>query len=351
MARFSRRRSTPSPRRSRRDTGRVTIREVAARAGVSVATISRVLNKTGPVRDETSRRVLDAASALRYVPDGAARSLSTRRTNTIGLLLPDLHGEFFSEVIRGIDGAARASDYHLLVSGFHSDRSEMTAMLGAVRGRVDGLIIMSPDRGATSIVGDLAHDVPHVLINSVVDAANVIGIDNYGGASAMVRHLASVGHRRIAFICGPKENADASERLRGYRRAIRSLGLKPIEADGDFSEDAGRRGAERLLSVRERPNAIFAANDSMALGALAAIREAGLQVPRDVALAGFDDIPIARYVTPPLTTVNVAIAELGRRAFEKVVHAVRRETESIQREKIATRLVIRESCGAAANQE
>jgi LacI family transcriptional regulator len=193
--------------------------------------------------------------------------------------------------------------------------------------------------------------VPHVLINSVVDAANVIGIDNYGGASAMVRHLASVGHRRIAFICGPKENADASERLRGYRRAIRSLGLKPIEADGDFSEDAGRRGAERLLSVREGPNAIFAANDSMALGALAAIREAGLQVPRDVALAGFDDIPIARYVTPPLTTVNVAIAELGRRAFEKVVHAVRRETESIQREKIATRLVIRESCGAAANQE
>lgn len=167
----------------------------------------------------------------------------------------------------------------------------------------------------------------------------------------MVRHLAAGGHRRIAFICGPAGNADASERLRGYRRAMRALDLQAIEVCGDFSEEAGRAAAEKILALPQRPTAIFAANDSMALGALAAIRDAGLGVPADVALAGFDDIPIARYVTPPLTTVSVAITELGRRSFEKVVRAVRHVSDGDQREKIATRLVIRESCGSVTNEK
>ena len=327
----------------------VTIREVAAQAGVSVATISRVLNGKGPVRETTSRRVIETAQALRYAPHGVARSLSIRRTNTVGLLLPDLHGEFFSEVIRGIDGEARRSGYHLLVSGFHSDQDEMTAVLGAMRGRVDGLIVMSPQRDAGTICAKLPLGIPTVLLNSVSDATRTITIDNYGGAAAMVKHLLALGHRRIAFITGPEANADASERLRGYRDAVGEA--RHLEIEGDFSEEAGCAAARMLIRAAERPDAIFAANDAMAIGALSALREEGILVPDEIALAGFDDIPIARYLTPPLTTVNVAIAELGRRAFDLVVQRLHEGVHDSQSEVLPTHLIIRASCGARLKSE
>lgn len=322
----------------------VTIKEVAREAGVSVATISRVLNGKGPVREATSRRVLETAQALRYSPHGVARSLSTRRTNTIGLLLPDLHGEFFSEVMRGIDGEARRSGYHLLVSGFHSDQDEMSAVLGAMRGRVDGLIVMSPDREAATLCQQLPLGLPTVLLNSVGDEARTITIDNYGGAVAMVKHLLALRHRSIAFITGPEQNADASERLRGYRDAVGDA--YHSEVAGDFSEEAGYAAGRQLLQASVPPRAIFAANDAMAIGALSALRAASIAVPDEIALAGFDDVPIARYLTPPLTTVNVAIAELGRRAFEIVEHRLHDAVYETQNEVLPTRLVIRASCGA-----
>lgn len=325
----------------------VTIKEVAEKAGVSVATISRVLNGKGPVREATSRRVMETAQALRYSAHGVARSLSIRRTSTIGLLLPDLHGEFFSEVIRGIDTEARRSGYHLLVSGFHSDQDEMRSMLKAMRGRVDGLIVMSPDRDADTLWSQIPLGLPTVLLNSVGAAARTITIDNYGGAMSMVRHLRSLGHQRIAFIKGPEENADASERLRGYRDAVGDA--RHEEIAGDFGEDAGYRAAQTLLAMPEPPSAIFAANDAMAIGALSALREAAVAVPEVIALAGFDDIPIARYVTPSLTTVNVAIAELGRRAFEHLEQRLNDPMHEQQTEVLPTTLVIRASCGARQN--
>jgi LacI family transcriptional regulator, galactose operon repressor len=321
---------------------RVTIREVAAQAGVSVATISRVLNGKGPVRETTSRRVMETAQAMHYAPHGVARSLSIRRTNTIGLLLPDLHGEFFSEVIRGIDAEARRSGYHLLVSGFHSDRQEMVAVFRAVRGRVDGLIVMSPDREAASLCSHLPAGFPVVLLNSIADATRAITIDNYGGAHAMMQHLASLGHDRIAFIKGPEQNADAAERLRGYRDSV----TESIEFDGDFGEETGHAAGARLLAMRHSPTAVFAANDAMAIGALSAFREAGARVPQDIGLVGFDDIPIARYITPPLTTVKVPISALGRRAFELLVHRLVSDDNDQRHEILPTTLVIRESCGA-----
>lgn len=328
-----------------RDSDRsVTIKEVAAKAGVSVATISRVLNGKGPVREATSRLVIETARSLQYSPHAGARSLSTRRTNTVGLLLPDLHGEFFSEVIRGIDAEARGSGYHLIVSGFHSDQDEMTAVLRAMRGRVDGVIVMSPDREAAALCQQLPLGLPTVLLNSVADATRAITIDNYGGSSAMVRHLLDLGHARIAFIKGPAENADASERLRGYRDAAGVAAY--LEVDGDFSEDAGRSAAAAVLGSTPWPTAVFAANDAMAIGALAALRDAGVMVPEQIAIAGFDDIPIARYVTPALTTVNVAIAELGRRAFELLERRMNDPMHDAENEILPTTLVIRASCGA-----
>jgi LacI family transcriptional regulator len=334
--------SSPAPRE-------VTIKEVAARANVSVATVSRVVNNKGPVARETWQRVIDACQALRYVPHGAARSLSIRRTNTVEVLLPDLYGEFFSEVIRGIDLAARRRGYHLLVSGSHSDWGEMAAVLQAVRGRVDGLIVMSPDLEARSLRAHLPAGVPVVLLNCADDSGGYsITIDNFGGAQAMVGHLLSAGSKKIAFIAGPERNVDAAERLRGFREALASMpGATAHEVPGDFSEEAGYSAVREILALRERPDAVFAANDSMAIGALCALQEAGLRVPADIAVVGFDDIPIARFVSPPLTTVNVSISELGRRAFDLLLEAVENPSASGRIEAVPTRLVVRESCGAA----
>jgi LacI family transcriptional regulator len=335
------------------------IKEVAFKAGVSIATVSRVLNDKGPVAVETRRRILAAIEQLRYVPHGAARSLITNQTNTMGVLLPDLHGEFFSEVIRGIDLAARRSGFHVLISGFHSDRAEIEAVLRALRGRVDGLIVLSPDVDAQGLHRNLPETLPVVLLNTPVDGAafgamafDAINLDNHGGAFAMVRHLAGLGHRRIALIRGPEENADARERLRGYRDALRAEGIEPsdaLELGGDFSEESGHRAGQRLLALTPRPTAVFAANDSMAIGCLFALREAGARVPGDVALAGFDDIPIARYLTPSLSSVHVPIAELGMRAMERLLHAVESKNGHERRqETVATTLVVRASCGGAA---
>jgi len=342
----------PNPRKStrtrRRNVPAITIHDVAARAGVSVATVSRVLNSKDLVREETTRQVLDAAKFLRYVPNVAARSLSNRRSQTIGIVLPDVHGEYFSEVIRGIDVDARKEGYHILVSGSHSDPREMLEVIEAMRGRVDGLIVMAPDLPPTALREQLAPDIPLVLLNAVDEMHASITIDNYGGARAMMRHLTTLGHKQIAFIKGPPHNADARERLRGYRQSMRTLGAsaRAIEIDGDFTERTGHAAGLQIVDEKTRPTAIFAANDSMAVGALSALSERGIDVPDEMTVVGFDDIPIAHYVTPPLTTIRVEIAEVGRRSFAVLCGAIRERAHSKRQECIGTTLVVRKSCGA-----
>lgn len=327
----------------------MTIKEVAREARVSVATVSRALNKKGTVRVETSRRVRVAAEKLRYAPHGAARSLITRQTHTLGVLLPDLFGEFFSELIRGIDLAARRRGYHVIVSGSHSDRAETRAMVRAMRGRVDGLLVLSADLDARELEANLPFGFPVVLLSGAGKGVfDAVRVDNHGGASAMVRHVIDLGHDRIAFVAGPGKNLDAAERLRGFRDAVgRATGATSLEIQGDFREQAGYRAAARILRSKLRPTAVLAANDAMAIGLLAAFRERHVRVPEDIALAGFDDIPIARYMTPPLTTVSVPIADLGARAAARLLHAL--DGDDVPRTRrediLPTSLVIRASCG------
>ena len=331
-----------------------TIRDVAQAAGVSVATVSRVYNGSILVREETGLRVREAAARLGYVPHGAARSLITSRTNTIGVLLPDLYGEFFSEVIRGIDQAAQKQGYHLLVSSSHDRRDAFEAALRSMRGRVDGLIVMWPEMDAETAVRNLPARFPVVLLHVPVgpDAFDVITIANFDGARAMVRHFLDLGHRRIAIIKGAEGNFDAAERLRGYRDALASAGIPPssaLEVHGDFSEASGFVAVDELLHGDPRPTAIFAANDAMAIGALSALRQAGLRVPQDMAMAGFDDIPIAQYLDPPLSSVHVDISALGERATLRLLDAVRDKERHVRRaETLPTTLILRRSCGAAA---
>jgi LacI family transcriptional regulator len=335
----------------------VTIRDVAQRAGVSVATVSRVLNRSGVVREETRQRVEGAAAELRYTPNSTARSLITRRTSTFGVVLPDLYGEFFSEVIRGMDPLARQSGYHLLLSSSHDDQREIQFALGAMHGRVDGLIVMSPNVRAAALAASLPAGVPVVLLNCEADGGPfpALNVDNFGGAREMVRHLAALGHRRIGMVRGGDANFDARERLRAYRAALAEAGLEGAdgrwEAPGDFTEAGGWRAARELAGRGDRPTAIFCANDSMAVGAMSALRAAGLRVPDDVAVAGFDDIPIARYLSPPLTSVHVDVHRLGARAVEILVEALADPDAPPAQELVPTRLVVRRSCGARAEDE
>ena len=335
----------------------VTIRDVAREAGVSVATVSRVFNDSGPVSERARRRVREVAQVLRYTPHGAARSLITAKTSTLGVLLPDLYGEFFSEVIRGIDQRAKLSRYHLLVSGMHDARSDLEAALRAMRGRVDGLIVMWPEVDARVLVENLSDDLPVVLLNCPPHGApfDALSVDNFGGAYAMTRHLLGLGHRRIALIRGAEHNHDATERRRGYRAALRDAGVKlpgDWEARGDFTEESGHHAIARLLDLAPRPTAIFAANDAMAIGALSALRDAGVSVPHQMAVAGFDDIPTARYLNPPLSSMHVPIAELGERAMdillERLAHDNGATRSESRRETVKPTLVVRRSCGARA---
>jgi LacI family transcriptional regulator len=330
----------------------VTIRDVARAAGVSVATVSRAFNDSGPVHAETRQRIRDVAQAMRYVPNSAARTLTTSKANACGVLLPDLYGEFFSEVIRGIDQTARRHGHHLLVSSSHDEQSELEAAVRAMRGRVDGLILMLPDIDVHAVAANLPEQLPVVLINAADSegAFDTITLDNYGGAYTMVRHLLAQGRERVAIITGSPRNQDARERLRGYSAALWDAGAEwraDWEIPGDFTEAGGYRAGKALAALDPRPNAVFAANDAMAIGALSAFREAGLLVPIDIAVGGFDDVPMARYMSPPLTSVHVAISELGVQAMTTLLDAARELNQHVRRRVVLpATLRVRDSCGA-----
>jgi LacI family transcriptional regulator len=328
-----------------------TIKDVARAAGVSVATVSRVFNDTARVTADTRDRVVEAAGRLGYSAHGAARSLITSRTSTIGVLLPDLHGEFFSEIIRGIDQAAQRHGYHLLVSSSHNNRSELDAAVRAMRGRVDGLIVMAPTTDMREFVEGIAARFPLVLLGDAAVAGDFhsLGVANREGAIEMIRHLLRLGHRRIAMVRGPEGNHDAAERHRGYAAALAEAGIprnRTLELPGDFTESSGYAAAERLIRRRTRPTAIFAANDATAIGVLSALHDRGVSVPEDIAVAGFDDIPTARYITPSLTTVRVDISGLGARAATRLLQAVANgDARGASRDVVPATLVIRRSCG------
>jgi LacI family transcriptional regulator len=331
----------------------VTIRDVARAAGVSIATVSRVFNESAVVTESTSRRVRSAAGRLDYWPHSGARSLTTSRTHAIGVLLPDLFGEFFSEVIRGIDHTARAERLQILVSSSHADIDAVVAAARSLRGRIDGLIAMVPDKGSETRVRQIQRRFPVVLLSprARVAGCSSVAIANARGAAAAVTHLVSGGHRNIAILKGPAGNVDAEERQRGYHEALAAAAIHPraqLEIEGDFTESAGYRAGAMLLAMRPRPTAVFACNDYMAIGLLGALHDAGIGVPDEMAVVGFDDIAMARYVSPPLTTVRVDAYEMGERAARALIARLQPSPVSPpQQAVVPATLVVRRSCGAS----
>jgi LacI family transcriptional regulator len=331
-----------------------TIRDVAREAGVSTATVSRIFNGSTRVSEDARLRVWAAASALDYWPNEAARSLTTSRTQTLGVLLPDLHGEFFSEVLRGIDHAAQREQSHILFSISHADTDTLLTMARAMQGRTDGLIVMAPDEPSAAAIERIRTRFPIVLLNPRFrfEGCCSVSIANREGAQAVVDHLLRTGHRRIAIITGPAGNVDADERLHGYHAALEGAGLEPdltLEFPGDFTESSGFRAAADMLRHPPLPSAVFAANDYMALGFMSALGQAGIRIPEDVALAGFDDIEISRYLSPPLTTAHVDARQLGARAVRLLISNMRTAGSAVpSHEVLPATLVVRSSCESPA---
>ena len=298
----------------------VTIRDVAREASVSVASASRALNGHSNVRPALRLRVEAAAAALRYVPHHGARNLSLARTGAIGVVLPDLHGEFFSEVLRGLDREASARGLQLLLSNMHAEAERAIEALRTMRGRVDGLVVMAPHVDPDALCAHLPPGLPVVLINCAAhrDRRPALCVDNAGGAADMVDHLVARGRRRIVHLSGPDGNVEAQDRRAGYEAAMARHGLRSRVIPGDFLESSGIAAAQALLRDLSAVDALFAANDMMAIGALVTLRRAGVRVPEQVAVAGFDDIPLARLISPALTTMRGDIAAVGARAVARL---------------------------------
>jgi LacI family transcriptional regulator len=325
----------------------VTIRDVARRAGVSVASASRALNGQPSVTATTREKIEAAARALNYVPHVGARSLTRNKSDAIGVVLPDLFGEFFSEIIRGIDRVAHGHGLQLFLSNMHGSPREASQAVAAMRGRVDGLIVMAPD--GKPVVGAKVRvpGPPLVVLSSAgpIKGVSTVGIDNVGGARAMTDHLVSSGYRRIAFVSGPRANPDSQQRLAGFRDALARLTgeRSPVVIPGDFTESSGAEAARLLISSGARFDAIFCANDMMAVGCMQTLADAGIVVGRDIGVAGFDDIPIAHYVAPSLTTMNVGVAELGAAAAERLIAIINGEEKPGKTTVLEVRLMRRES--------
>jgi LacI family transcriptional regulator len=343
---------TASPTNAPLRGGHATIGDVAQRAGVSIATVSRVLNQTVKVSDDTATRVQRAIDELGYVPQAAARNLARRKTNTIGLLLPDIASDFFFPILRGSEIAARQAGFDLLIA---------IQPLDALRGKndanllgshnTDGLLVFAGDLDEETLAHLPGPDFPMVLLyHSAPQGSNMtsIVVENRNGARRLVEHLIEVHHcRRIAFLRGPNGNEDSQWRELGYRLALSTHHLEFDErliATGAFEEAGGRAAVEGLLKQGIQFDALFAGDDDTAIGCLSAFNQAGLRVPQDVALVGFDDMTPARYLNPPLTTVRAPTEQVGREAVLQLVHRIRcGQAEPMVL--LPTELVIRQSCG------
>lgn len=328
----------------------VTIRDVAKAAGVSATTVSRVFNHSELVNTKTQKHVRAVATQMGYRPNATAQSLSHGRTKALGVVVPAPHGEFFSEIIRGIDEVAQEAEHYLLISSVHYSVSESEAALNALRGRADGLLIMTTHVEAQkNVLTGAEIDVPVVFMNSAMEESSydAFEIENQSGAYAATRHLIERGYSRIGIILGPPDSHDVRERIAGYRAALSEAGIDPDVQpviEGDFTQASGYAAGQQILDLDPIPDAFFSCNDYMAIGAMAALQEAGIRIPDDIAIAGFDDIPSARYTTPSLTTVRVPVYDLGRRAAERLITMIRTEgATSPCHRTLPSKLVVRSS--------
>ena len=341
----SQERDMPSRKRS------VTIQDVAKASGVSVSTVSRVLNGKVDVADDTQERILAVIGELGYTSNLAARSMRSRKKNLIGLVVPDIGFPYSIEIMKGINQAVAESTYDLLVYttgdvqkiGAASHEQHYVSLLN--NSLTDGVIIVA------SAAADFITDAPIVAVDPHVVNPSYPSVQgtNYQGSLEIMNYLLGLGHRRIGFICGRPEIGSAGRRLLGYRDALSSAGIEVDEdliVPGDFTTPSGHERGVQLLSMKNPPTAIFAANDQSAIGVYQAADELGLRIPDDLSVVGFDNISEAKYLG--LTTMDQCLAEMGYVAIQMLIKLIHNETLEKQVHKIPTKLVVRSSCRALA---
>lgn len=334
---------------------RPTISDVARRAGVSTATVSRVLAGIGRSRPDTAAAVMAAVEALAYRPSGVARSLRLRRTRTLGLIVSDIQNPFFPELVRAADDAARAIDYSILLGSAAFDEMRAVHYLDLmVDRRVDGMIVASSQISDSSWGWLIDSPVPVIVVNAEPPDLRVAAIasDNEGGSRLAVEHLVGLGHTKIGYIRGPQSFTAAGPRLEGFRKACIEAGLDPSETPvfrGEGQVESGELTATEMINRVPWVTAIACYNDLTAIGALRALRAAGRRVPEDVSVIGFDDIAAASWVVPRLTTISQQKAEMGRLAVDYLARALDAGDGSLPPEviRLTTLLLVRESTGPA----
>jgi LacI family transcriptional regulator len=329
----------------------VTIGDVAAEAGVSVATVSKVINGRYGVAPATLAKVQAVIEQLGYESSLVARSLRSHRTNVIGILVADIE-PFSAELLKGAGAAIRARDYELIVysgSGHGKDHSgwerRYVSRLGGTL--TDGMILVTPT------LVDVSDATPIVAVDPHAGPSNLPSVhsDNLAGAITATAHLIELGHRRIGFLAGRPDLESARKREQGYRDALAAAGI-PLDPElirvGDYDLEMSEVPARQLLSLFDRPTAIFAANDLSAIQTMHVARSLGLSIPGDVSVIGFDNIPESALTAPPLTTIDQSIQEMGRRAVELLIDLIEGNAEPPGQVTLPTRLVVRQSCGPAA---
>ncbi len=329
-----------------------TIYEVAEQAQVSAATVSRVLSGAKFVSGELAQRVWDAVSELEYRPNHIARNLRARATSTIGVVIPDIQNPFFTSVVRGIEDALQVEKFTLLLANSDGDPSRERVCLDTLCAEEVAGLVFVPCNAEPRAYEHLGRQgVPVVAVDRSPVGLNVdlIGVTNEEGARDAVLHMASLGRQRIALIGGPPSANVAVEREQGYRKALEQAGLAYLPAlvvRADFREDGGYEAMTSLLGRPVLPDAVFVANNLMAMGALRALSDAALRVPDEVALVSFDDIPWGTRVSPPLTAVAQPTYDLGVSAARILLDRIREPHRPVRRVALQTTLVVRRSCGA-----
>ena len=332
---------------------RPTIIDVAKAASVSKATVSRVLSGNAEyMRAETRERVLEAIEQLNYRPSSVARSLTSKRTNTAGILVSDVSNPFYPEVIHGVEDVALNNDYNIFLCNTSYDLARgMTFIRSLADKQVDGILIMSSVMSDEWVLELTQRNIPAVILDweinrEIEGAVGLIEVDFAAGISAAVQHLTDLGHRRLAHISGPLHMRTARLRRDAFLQAAAAQGIQTAVIESDLRIEGGREALMHLLTLPQRPTAVFAANDLMAMGLVRAARANGLHVPRDLSVVGLDDIWLVADMEPPLTTVALPRYEIGRIAMQMLFDLLKQTAQveqPIYRKQVATHLVMRQS--------
>jgi len=328
----------------------VTLREVAERAQVAISTVSAVINNSAPVSERTKQRVLKAIEALNYRPNRLARSLKTRQSFSVGVIVPDLTNPFFPEVVRGIESVARQHAYNIILCDTDESKATGVASLNLLMEKqIDGVILVGGVIPKANILSLGDKVLPIVMIEKDYDIPwiSTVMVDAKRGAYDSVNHLINLGYKRIGFITEKLPKSKIQRRFEGYKLALKDNRIafdSFLVKEVNPTFEGGYKAMNSLLSMEEPPDAVFAYNDLMAIGALKSIHGRGLKVPADIAVVGFDDVQAASFTSPPLTTVALPKHEMGVKAMQLILELISGKGKH-KKILLPTKLVVRESCG------